>query len=256
MIRLALNASRALLHARTHARGWFVYLQTARDEVYNTPIITNLITLLLVVSFLLRYLIDTNLFANQFALTVNGYQYWRIVTTPLVYVAGINGAQMLYMRDKLKEMELIVGSILMLVLFVNSMVAVNCLHLIITWSIYFWTNDESILMEGSGGTWSVFLAIVGVMRYQPAHEIGSVLHPFILTFFFSGQLDLTNVLGLIIGYVFGRTECWKVKEVDSVMRWETSLWEVLVTRRGFVSFANSREHVLEMEQRRAQDDMV
>ena len=227
------------------------------SSVFDLPIVTG--ALLFILTLLIPILNNVINLALLFGCCINTaieHEEWhRLITDPLLSHVVVSGAQLQLMMDCFDEMEQNLGSITFLTLFVEVTVSINYLYISAFANCkigYLFTQDETFHWKVIPSIWPVVLAlmIIKCMSHGDRHVIQQAPLIILLQIY---DISIPKVLGIVVGYLFGRMNYWKMNALK-VQKWEEGWLRGFARKQQYIAIVNSREYIA--QEKRDDDDIV
>lgn len=224
-------------------RSIFRQINTTISSLCDLPIVTRalLFILTLLIPILNNFINLALLFGCCINTAIEHGEWHRLVTDPLFSHVVVSGAQLQLMMDCFNEMEQNLGSIIFLTLFVEVTFSINYLHLLYCKIGYFFTQNETFHWKVIPSIWPVVLAL---MIIKLSHGDRRVVQqaPLMMILLQIYDISIPNVLGMVVGYLFGRMNYWKMNALK-VQTWEEGWLRGFALNQRYIAIVNSREYI-------------
>lgn len=214
------------------------------SSVFDLPIVTG--ALLFILTLLIPILNNVINIALLFGCCINTaieHEEWhRLITDPLLSHVVVSGAQLQLMMDCFDEMEQNLGSITFLTLFLEVTISINSLHLLYCKIGYFFTQNETFHWKVIPNIWPVVLAlmIIKCMSHGDRRVIQQA--PLMMMIMQIHDVSIPNALGMLVGYLFGRMNYWKMNALK-VQKWEEGWLRGFALNQRYIAIVDSKEYI-------------
>ena len=229
------------------------------------PLITRYIIILYILLSVAGLFFDVNHnFGNSYEQTIRHKQHLRLIISALS-TYGTSGMQLNYIIVESDKMERALGSSQFLILLVKIQFTTGLLFLLLHWMLWVLKNDENQLKEGMGGYWTLYLALVALRcccqkeldrdadssnQQVFLQKVSKLVYPIVaLLSREGGKFSSANILGVVVGYLFGVIGCWKC-DFMTVYNCEVSnrVLRHLITQKSYIAIVDSRVNTREPPQ--------
>ena len=229
------------------------------------PFITQcLIILFVLLSFAGLFVDVKQKIGNSYKQTIEHFELIRLFISAFP-TFGISGLKLNYIIVEFDKMERALGSSQFLILLGKLQFATCLLFLLYRWMLWVLFDDEEQLKKGMCGYWTLCLAVVALRCCCPKEfdkdadstnqqvflqKVAKRAYPIVaLLSGEGGELSHANILGVVVGYLFGVIGCWKC-DYTTVYYWEVSNGVVrhLITQKGYIAIDDSRVNTREPPQ--------
>jgi len=172
---------------------------------------------------------------------------YRLITNPTLSHV-VTGAQFQVIIDCFSAMELEFGSVLFLSLLFQMIISINYLHLQYSIIGHFFSQNEGYHWEGITSLYPILLGMT-MMKCSSCDGDSFAFRQLLLMMIpHIHNVSIPNILGLVVGYLFGRMDYWKMN-AKKVQKWEEEGWlRYLATRPHYVAIVNSNVYKMEVKQ--------
>lgn len=219
----------------------------------NFTFVTRIIFFILtIVSINNNYFDFALLFGSSFTTTIKIEQMYRLITNPTLSHV-VSGAQFQVIMDCFGTMELEFGSVLFSSLLFQMIISINYLHLQYCTIGHVFSQNEDYHWDGITSLSPILLAMTMMKCSSCDGDSFAFRQLLLLMIPHIHNVSIPNILGLVVGYLFGRKDYWKMN-AKKVQKWEEEGWlQCIATRPHYVAIVNSKMYKMEEEK---QDDEI